>query len=117
MDEHYVLAAGRYIEQNPERAKLVKEAWEYLWSSARAHVEGEDDCLVKVRPLLAMVGNWEIFLGREATADEVKQLRQHERTGRPLGNAQFIRQLEQLTGRMLRKLKPGPRGAGKVKNK
>lgn len=117
MDEHYVLAAARYIEQNPVRAKLVKEAWEYPWRSARAQVEAEDDRLVKVRPILAIAGDWKTFLGGEATAAEAKQLRQHERTGRPLKNAQFIRRLEQLTGRMLRKLKPGPKGAGKVENK
>jgi putative transposase len=95
----------------------VKEAWESPWSSARVHVEGEDDSLVKVRPIFTIVGAWKKFLGGDATADEAKQLRQHERTGRPLGNAQFIRQLEQLTGRILRKLKPGPKGAGKVENK
>ena len=117
MDEHYVLAAARYIEQNPVRAKLVKEAWEYPWSSARAHVEGEDDSLAKVGPILEMVGDWKKFLAGEATADEAKQLRQYEQTDRPLGNAQFIRQLEQLTGRMLRKLKPGPKGGGKTKDK
>ena len=117
MDEHYVLAAARYIEQNPVRAKLVKEAWEYPWSSARANMEGEDDSLVKVGPILEMVGDWKKFLAGEATADEAKQLRQYEQTDRPLGNAQFIRQLEQLTGRMLRKLKPGPKGGGKGKDK
>ena len=117
MGEHYVLAAALYIEQNPVRAKLVKDAWEYPWSSARAHVEGKDDSLVKVGPILAIVGNWKGFLEGGANEDETKKLRQHERTGRPLGNAQFIRQLEQLTGRMLRKRKPGPKGAGKVENK
>ena len=81
------------------------------------HVEGEDDSLVKVRPILAIVGDWKKFLGGDATAEEAKQLQQHERTGRPLGNAHFIRQLEQLTGRILRKLKPVPKGAGKVENK
>ena len=73
--------------------------------------------LVKARPILAVVGDWKKFLGGEATSGETKQLRQHERTGRPLGNVQFIRRLEQLTGRMLEKLKPGPKGAGKVENK
>jgi putative transposase len=30
----------RYIEQNPVRAKLVKRAEDYQWSSARAHISG-----------------------------------------------------------------------------
>ncbi|MDI6753369.1 MAG: hypothetical protein QME78_03130 [Thermodesulfobacteriota bacterium] len=52
-----------------------------------------------------------------ATEDEAKKLQQHERTGRPLGNEQFVMRLEQLTGRMLRKRKPGPKGAGKMENR
>ena len=74
LGEHYVLAAARYIEQNPVRAKLVKEAWEYPWSSARAHVEGEDDSLVKARAILAIVGDGNKFLGGATTTDEAKQL-------------------------------------------
>ena len=52
-----------------------------------------------------------------ATEDEAKKLRQHERTGRPLGNEQFVMRLEQLTGRMLRKRKLDPKGAGEMENR
>jgi len=31
-----------YIERNPVRAQMVKQAWDYPWSSARAHVTGQD---------------------------------------------------------------------------
>jgi len=66
---------------------------------------------------IAIVGEWKKFLGGDATAEEMKRSWQRERTGRPLGNAQLIRQLEEWTGRVLRKLKPGPKAAGKVGNK
>jgi hypothetical protein len=37
-----------YIEQNPARAKLVKQVEDYQWSSARAHILGiRDDILSK----------------------------------------------------------------------
>jgi len=72
--------------------------------------------LVKVKPMLGMVGDWRKFLEGEVTAEEIKQLRRHERTGRPFGTAQFISHLERLTGRMLGKMKPGPKEARKVKN-
>ena len=39
-EESYLWAVARYIEQNPVRAKLVKKAEDYPWSSARAHVLG-----------------------------------------------------------------------------
>jgi len=37
MDEQYLLAAARYIELNPVRAKLTKNPEDYPWSSAAAH--------------------------------------------------------------------------------
>jgi putative transposase len=74
MDERYVVASARYIELNPVRGKWVKKPW----SSARAHVEEKNDGLVKVGPMIAMVGDWENFLEEDATEDEAKKLRQHE---------------------------------------
>ena len=53
MDEPYLLAAARYVELNPVRAKLVEHAPKWRWSSAKAHLSGRDDRLVKVAPLLA----------------------------------------------------------------
>src|SRR3990172_12503568 len=44
-DEH-LLAVLRYIEANPLRAKLVRRAEQYRWSSYRAHGLGEADELV-----------------------------------------------------------------------
>jgi len=59
MDENYLLAACRYIELNPVRAKLVRRAENYRWSSARAYLAGEeeDDELVKVKPMLDRISN------------------------------------------------------------
>jgi putative transposase len=58
MDEKYLLSAVRYVELNPVRAKIVPKSQGYRWSSARAHLEGIDDDLVKVRPMLDRVDNW-----------------------------------------------------------
>ena len=49
-DEQYLLAPARYVDLNPVRAKLVKGAEEYPWSSAAAHLNGENDILVNVEP-------------------------------------------------------------------
>ena len=58
MDEPYLLAAARYIELNPVRAGLVTSPSDYRWSSARAHLKGNDDLLVKVAPMLALARDW-----------------------------------------------------------
>jgi len=101
MDEEHLLAATRYVELNPLKAGLVSTPEEYQWSSARAHMEGKDDALVTVKPLLELVGNWRQFLCGGVSNDEYELMQQHERTGRPLGNKQFVEQLESQLDRIL----------------
>ena len=107
MDEAYLLATARYLELNPVRAKLVERAEDWRWSSARAHLLGPDDCLVKVAPLLAMIGNWQAFLRSAQPEEQLQELRRHTRTGRPLGDEAFLDRLEGLVGRLLRPQKGG----------
>ena len=38
LDAYHLIAAARYIERNPVRANMVKEPWEWPWSSASAHI-------------------------------------------------------------------------------
>jgi putative transposase len=108
MDESYLLAAARYVEMNPVQSGLTERPEDYPWSSARAHIEGKDDMLVKVAPLLEMVGDWRSFLATVADVDR-DRLRQHERTGRPLGQEAFVEELEADLKRPLRPQKPGPK--------
>jgi putative transposase len=107
MDEPYLLAAARYIELNPVRAKLTLDAEQWPWSSARAHLSGRDDRLAKVAPLLAMVNDWRGFLNSAIREEELRDLREHGRTGRPLGNATFVERLEAIVGRVLHPQKGG----------
>ena len=109
MDEQYLIATARYIVMNPVRARLVKKAEEYKWSSAKAHLQGKDDILVKVAPLAERIGNWRVFLQTEMDEMEHNTIRQHERTGRPLGSEDFVSRLESITNRVLIKQKPGPK--------
>ena len=107
MDQPYLLAAARYVELNPVRAGLVTNAGDWPWSSARAHVSGRDDRLAKVAPLLAMVGDWNAFLNSAIREEELRDLREHGRTGRPLGSATFLERLEAIVGRVLTPQKGG----------
>jgi putative transposase len=62
MDEDHFMAVARYLELNPARARRVSRAQDWRWSSVRAHLEGRDDALVSVPPLLARCdgrfGDW-----------------------------------------------------------
>jgi len=97
------------VELNPLRAGLVANAKDWAWSSAKAHLSGHDDRLVHVAPLLAMIGDWRAFLNSAIREEELRELREHGRTGRPLGSPTFLEQLESLAGRVLRPLKRGPK--------
>jgi len=109
MDEQYLIATSRYIELNPVRAGIVRKPENYKWSSATAHLQKEDDILVKVKPLLAIISDWRDLLARDLSEEEYETLRRHERTGRPLGTDAFLTRLEKQTGRFLFKKKPGPK--------
>jgi len=43
MDEQHLLAAARYVERNPVRARLCARPQDWLWSSAAAHLAAGDD--------------------------------------------------------------------------
>ena len=107
MDEPYLLAAVRYVELNPVGANLVVNAADWPWSSAKAHLSGRDDRLVEVGPMLAMVDDRRAFLDSAMTEEQLRDVRHHTRTGRPLGNTPFIEGLEKLLGRVLRPQKRG----------
>ena len=89
------------------RAGLVADAGDWPWSSARAHLAGRDDGLVRVDPLLATVADWPGLLNRGIPEGELRDLREHGRTGHPLGSATFVERLERTFGRRLRPGKPG----------
>ena len=89
---------------------MVKQAWEYRWSSAAAHMRGEDDTLVQVRPMLERVRDWGEYIGQGLPDSETRAIRLHNRTGRPLGSDEFVEKLERIVGRILKTQKPGAIG-------
>ncbi len=98
MDETYSLTVDPYIELNPVRAKLVNDPGDYRCSSCNAHLNGKDNKLVRVKSLLNRIHNWKDFLHKPVSEFEADSMQKHERTGRPIGNDRFIKQLESETG-------------------
>jgi len=45
--DRYLWAVSRYIENNPVRAGIVKKSENYPYSSAKAHLSGRKDPLLK----------------------------------------------------------------------
>jgi putative transposase len=108
-EEDYFLGCQRYIELNPVRASMAKQAWDYRWSSVHAHLSGIDpDGIVRPEKLLSLTGDWKAYL-KAAQAYQDEEFERHERTGRPLGEERFVESAERLLMRELEKKKPGPK--------
>jgi len=104
-----------YVERNPLRARLVRRAGEYLWSSAPAHVSGHDPA-----GLLDMAwwaecwepAEWRAILAEGApeeagAGEEILAIRRATYTGRPYGSDAFIEELGRRLGRRLDRQKGG----------
>ena len=118
MDESHLLAAARYVERNPVRARLARRAEDWAWSSAAAHAAGKGDGLAEGGWLAertgGWVGGWGEYLRQTDPSGLAATMHRHEGTGRPLGDERFLRRLERLLGRALR---PGTPGRPRKKKK
>ena len=109
MDERHLFNAVRYVERNPVRAGYVKSAKDYPWSSAKAHLQGKSHFLLETSDFIKGIPDWNRYLSESIEEEMLETIRLHSRTGRPLGGSEFIEKLECLTGRSLKKQKPGPK--------
>ena len=105
LDEAYLWAAIRYVERNPVRARMVRKAENYRWSSAAAHCGlMHDDVLTTTsswRKQFEAIGDWSAWLAQGDEPQELEVLRRNADKGLPCGSEKFIRKLERLTGRAL----------------
>ena len=115
MDEEHLGAALRYVALNPVRARRVKRAEDWRWSSVHAQPGlVRDDGVTDTGPVRA---RWPDFAAliepgggeTEEGAAMFNALRRAETIGRPVGGAAFMDRLERLTGRTLKPAKRGPK--------
>ena len=109
MDEAHLAAALRYVSLNPVRARLVKRAQDWRWSSTRAHLTGKDDGITARTPVRERIADFADLLASTPEADLFPRLRAAESVGRPLGDDRFLARIERLTKRRLRPGKRGPK--------
>ena len=107
--EHFWQAL-RYVEQNPLRAGIVRQAWKYAWSSAMAHVIGEDKMGLLNMSYWHQVSaqvDWRQALEKVQPKEIIEQIRLNTHTGRPLAGDSFISKLEKVLNKRLRPLPIG----------
>jgi putative transposase len=84
------LTCMRYVEQNPVRARMVSTPDEYQWSSARAHVCGQEDPVLAAHDLYLRLGAtpvdrqraWRVMCQADVPDDELAEMRAASRKGR-----------------------------------
>ncbi len=105
MDEQHMIMCAKYIERNPVRAKMVKRAWEWEWSSAARHCGLQEEGYLNIDRLFSYVDEnskeWKKLISEEDDKIEVNQLRKNTQRGRVFGNIDFIKKVEKKLGREL----------------
>ena len=109
LSQKHLYAALRYIERNPVRAGIVKHAEDYPFSSARAHIHKTKDKMISDNFLIDEIKDWRDYLTDNSDDNNSNFFIKNVDIGRPLGDNRFIEKLEKITGRSLKKKKPGPK--------
>ncbi len=96
LDENHLIADVRYIERNPVRAGIVREAWQYRWSSAAYHTGKvkEAEIISSDTTLKEVIHDWKKYLIMEDENSFIDYVRRESFVNRPLGNASFIKKIE-----------------------
>ena len=92
------------------RTNLARQAWEYPWSSAAAHVGHEDASGVLDLALWRKYegsARWRQELSVVEDREIQQRLRMRTQTGRPLTSDSFLSKLEAQFGKRLRPLPVG----------
>jgi putative transposase len=106
--EAYLWAVARYIEQNPVRATVAETPEDYPYSSARAHFGLVQDPVLGEDLFPEIQRNDYIeFMKTSIPVEQIEDIRQGARTGRPLGTDSFVKQIERNLGKRLAALPIG----------
>ena len=100
LDEQYTYYAFAYVENNPVKAKMVKSAKNYTYSSARFHMGLEDSDLLTVYDIGVKQNEYENYLKSMCHQDN-DIIKTNTRKGLPCGSVTFVDNLSKQIGRDL----------------
>jgi len=100
LDDRHLYAAVRYVENNPVRAGIVREPEDYTWSSAQGHCGiVSDEILSKTCHLCDEIDDWSQYLRDDESAEVIERLRVSVMSGKPCGDEDFRKSIEEIVGR------------------
>ena len=84
LDDRHQFAALIYIERNPVRSGIVSCAWHYPWSSASAHINGNDvKDIIDFKLWNFDKESWMENINQFQEVNEVELIRAHTKSGIP----------------------------------
>ena len=95
-DEH-LLTVLRYVERNPLRARLVRKAENWRWSSLRERLSPSSDSVLAASPV-PLPSNWAALVQEPQTEAEVAALRSSIQRGTPYGTPTWTRRAARELG-------------------
>ncbi|WP_295381099.1 transposase [uncultured Stenotrophomonas sp.] len=121
----YLLSVYRYIELNPVRAGMAAHAEDHPWSSVHGNLQRRDDPMLTEHPAFQALAPtkrqrttlYAQFLRDLNASADLPAIRAHSTAQHPLGNATYLRMVEEALGRpvVLRKRgRPRKEGTGEA---
>jgi putative transposase len=97
--DRYLWTVSKYIENNPVRGGIVKRPENYPYSSAKAHLLGRKDPLLK-EPLFVKseLNEYRRLIRLEEDTMILEEIRKQTRSGKPLGDGEFLKTLSERLG-------------------
>ena len=113
--ERYLLTCYRYIELNPVRAGMVKEAGDYKWSSYTAHALGQANEMIQDHSSYLALGAtdetrsvaYQALFRHQVDEETLTEIRDALNRGTAFGSDRFKDEIEATLARSVR---PGPVG-------
>ncbi|MDF0675521.1 MAG: transposase [Nitrospira sp.] len=110
-DEHF-LAVARYVERNALRARMVKQAENWQWSSLWRRTQGDPKLTAWLSDWpIDRPRNWVARVNRPETGEELEALRVSVQRGRPFGEEAWVKRMAKRFG-MESTLRPRGRPKG-----
>jgi len=95
-DDHY-LSVLRYVERNPLRARLVRRAEAWAWSSLRLRSVAAGESFLANGPL-AIPGDWQQLVNEPQSEAELAALRASIQRGTPFGGPRWTQRAARELG-------------------
>lgn len=99
LDDNHLMAAIRYVERNPVRGNIVKKPWDWIWSSAREHLNLEKGIvsLEDVRRYF-LIPHWQAYIDQVEPEEDLDQIRKQTMAFKAWANDDFKESIEKKYG-------------------